>query len=117
VGSKTPEMIAIGKKLAYATGPADSALVMTELMARPSVAKHTIPRVSPMASASSPPARGRAPKASQPVSPVQALMKIDVATVLASRPPRYAPEGSGVVLIRLSTPSWRSTATLDPRFT
>jgi hypothetical protein len=31
-------------------------------------------------------------------------MKITVATVLTSRPPIYAPDGSGVVLIRLSTP-------------
>jgi hypothetical protein len=60
---------------------------MTELMARPRVAKHTIPRVSPAASAASPPGRGPAPKASQPISPVHAVMKIVVATVLASRPP------------------------------
>src|SRR6201986_3273985 len=57
VGSNTPEMIAIGRKLAYATGPADSALVMTELMARPSVAKHTGPRTRPASSASSSPGR------------------------------------------------------------
>ena len=46
-----------------------------------------------------------------------AVMRTAVATVLTSRPPMYAPDGNGVVLIRLSTPSWRSTATLDPRFT
>jgi hypothetical protein len=80
-------MIASGRKLAYATGPADSALVMTELMARPSVAKHTVPRTRPAASASSSPGRGAAPNASQPIIPVAAVMKITVATVLTSRPP------------------------------
>ncbi len=90
---------------------------MTELMARPSEAKHTVPRTRLPASASDSSVRGTAPKASPPISPVATVIKIAVTTVLASRPPRYAPDGSGVVLIRLSTPSCRSTATLDPRFT
>ncbi len=78
----------LGLAISSVITSADSALVMTELMARPRAAKHTMPRTSPPARVTSPPARGPAPKASQPITPVQAVMRIAVATVLASRPPR-----------------------------
>lgn len=57
-----------------ASGDADSALRATELSARPSEPKHTTPSARPPAISASPVARGTAPKASQPMTAVQAVI-------------------------------------------
>ncbi len=69
-------------------GVADSALLISELTARPSAAKHTMPSASPEASRNIPPSRGTVPNASQPTAPIQAAMASVVATVLTMCPVR-----------------------------
>ena len=71
-----------------AIGPADSALLISELTARPRAAKQMIPRARPPARKASPVRRGAVPNASQPARAVQAVMAMVVATVLAMWPTR-----------------------------
>ncbi len=67
-------------------GLADSALLISELTARPSAAKQTIPSARPDARTNIPPRRGTVPNASQPATPMHAAMASVVATVLAMWP-------------------------------
>ena len=71
-----------------ASGDADSALRATELSVRPSEPKHTTPSASPPAISARPAARGTAPKASQPMTAVQAVMASVVTAVLPRTPDR-----------------------------
>ena len=71
----------------------------------------------PPAISGRPLARGTAWKTNPPIAMMQAVIASVVAAVEPSTPDRYALAGSGVVLIRLSTPSCRSVASFAPRLT
>src|SRR5690349_14003818 len=104
---KVPDTSASGRYVPLVIAPDGSGRRMAVLTARPSAAKHVMPRASAPTTSTRPPGRGATPNATRPSTIVVTPTSSDVASTLTSCAARYTAGDNGVARSRLSTPSDR----------
>ena len=116
IGNHTPEMNASGNTIAACIGPALSAPGSQRTTAIPSAVNAVAPSATVSANAGS--VRARIGTSNSPCASASVLTAIAAVTQIAlpARPAKNAHHGSGVPLMRLSSPCSRAAARLTARF-